>query len=103
LADGRSRKQIIGNMAAKLGPTQQSKILVGGYTDNAPIGPAPQRQGITSNQILSQERAENVMEFKIRKTLREPHCEHTSRRRHSGTGVSGPYQRACSAGSGSLR
>jgi hypothetical protein len=28
---------------------------------------------------------------------------HTSRRRHSGTGVSGPYQRACSVGSSSLR
>jgi chemotaxis protein MotB len=56
-------KEIIGNMAAKLAPTQQNKILVSGYTDNAPIGPALQRQGITSNQILSQKRAENVMEF----------------------------------------
>jgi hypothetical protein len=36
-------------------------------------------------------------------TLRLPHCEQTSRRRHSGTGVSGPYQRACSAGSSSPR
>ena len=36
-----------------------------GYTDNAPIGPALQRQGITSNEILSQKRAENVMEFII--------------------------------------
>ena len=35
--------------------------------------------------------------------LRLPHCEQTSRRRHSGTGVSGLHQRACSAGSGSLR
>jgi hypothetical protein len=35
-------------------------------------------------------------------TLRLPHCEQTRRRRRSGTGVSGPYQRACSAGSGSL-
>jgi chemotaxis protein MotB len=56
-------KEIIGNMAAKLAPTQQNKILVSGYTDNASIGPALQRQGITSNQILSQKRAENVMEF----------------------------------------
>src|SRR6201981_4252905 len=31
-------KQIIGNMAAKLAPTQQNKILVSGYSDNAPIG-----------------------------------------------------------------
>jgi len=58
-------KQIIANMAAKLAPTQQNKILVSGYTDNAPIGPALQRQGITSNQDLSQKRAENVMEFLI--------------------------------------
>jgi chemotaxis protein MotB len=56
-------KQIIANLAAKLASTQQNKILVSGYTDNAPIGPALQRQGITSNQILSQKRAENVMEF----------------------------------------
>jgi chemotaxis protein MotB len=46
-------KQTIANMAAKLAPTQQNKILVSGYTDNAPIGPALQRQGITSNQDLS--------------------------------------------------
>jgi chemotaxis protein MotB len=56
-------KQIIANMAAKLAPTQQNKILVAGYTDNAPIGPALQREGVTSNQILSQKRAESVMEF----------------------------------------
>src|SRR6516164_10937528 len=58
-------KQIIANMAAKLAPTQQNKVLVSGYTDNAPIGPALQRDGITSNEILSQKRAENVMEFLI--------------------------------------
>ncbi|HMD63721.1 MAG TPA: OmpA family protein [Stellaceae bacterium] len=58
-------KQIIANMASKLAPTQQNPILVSGYTDNAPIGPALQREGITSNQILSQKRAENVMEFLI--------------------------------------
>jgi chemotaxis protein MotB len=58
-------KQIIANMATKLAPTQQNKILVSGYTDNAPIGPALQREGITSNEILSQKRAENVMEFLI--------------------------------------
>ena len=36
-----------------------------GYTDNAPIGAALQRQGITSNEILSQKRAENVMEYLV--------------------------------------
>jgi chemotaxis protein MotB len=48
-----------------LAPTQQNKILVSGYTDNAPIGPALQRQGVTSNEILSQKRAENVMEYVV--------------------------------------
>jgi chemotaxis protein MotB len=56
-------KQIIANLAAKLAPTQQNKILVSGYTDNAPVGRELQRQGITSNQVLSQKRAENVMQF----------------------------------------
>jgi chemotaxis protein MotB len=58
-------KQIIAGFAAKLAPTQQNKILVSGYTDNAPIGRALERQGITSNEILSQKRAENVMAFII--------------------------------------
>ena len=58
-------KQIIANMAAKLAPTQQNKVLVSGYTDNKPVGPALERQGITSNQDLSQKRAENVMAFLI--------------------------------------
>src|SRR6516165_4715845 len=58
-------RQIIGNMAAKLAPTQQNKVLVSGYTDDRPVGPALARQGITSNQDLSQKRAENVMAFLI--------------------------------------
>ena len=58
-------KQIIANMAPKLAPTQQNHILVSGYTDNAPIGRALERQGITSNEILSQKRADSVMAFLI--------------------------------------
>jgi chemotaxis protein MotB len=58
-------KRIIAQMAAKLAPTQQNKLLVSGYTDNAPIGPALEREGITTNQVLSQKRAENVMQFLI--------------------------------------
>ena len=58
-------KQIIANMAAKLAPTQQNHVLVSGYTDNAPIGRALERQGITSNEILSQKRAESVMAFLV--------------------------------------
>ena len=33
---------------------QQSKLVVNGYADNAPVGQALQRQGITSNEVLSQ-------------------------------------------------
>jgi chemotaxis protein MotB len=58
-------KQLIGNMAAKLAPTQQNHVLVSGYTDNKPVGPALARQGVTSNQDLSQKRADNVMAFLI--------------------------------------
>jgi flagellar motor protein MotB len=35
------------------------------YTDNAPIGPALQKQGVMSNQDLSQRRADAVMQFLI--------------------------------------
>ena len=36
-----------------------------GYTDNVPIGPGLQRQGITSNLELSQKRADTVMQLLI--------------------------------------
>jgi chemotaxis protein MotB len=42
---------------------QQTKIMVNGYTDNVPIGPGLMRQRITSNVVLSQRRADNVMNF----------------------------------------
>jgi chemotaxis protein MotB len=58
-------KRIIAKMAAKLAPTQQNKLLVNGYTDNAPIGPALKKEGVTSNEVLSQKRADNVMQFLI--------------------------------------
>jgi chemotaxis protein MotB len=64
-------KQIIAPMAEKLAPTQQNKILVSGYTDNAPVGRALQREGITSNQVLSQKRAENVMEYLISQGVKQ--------------------------------
>jgi chemotaxis protein MotB len=58
-------QQIIAGFAQKLAPTQQHHLLVSGYTDNAPIGPELRRQGVTSNQALSQKRAEAVMQFII--------------------------------------
>jgi chemotaxis protein MotB len=58
-------QQVIARLAAKLAPEQQNKILVNGYTDNAPIGPELRRRGINSNQELSQKRAETVMQYLI--------------------------------------
>ena len=60
-----SGQQIISRLAAKLAPTQESKLIVSGYTDNSPIGPALQREGVSSNQVLSQKRAESVMQYLI--------------------------------------
>lgn len=65
-----SGKQVIARLAAKLAPTQQNKIHVNGYTDNAPIGPALQAQGITSNEVLSQKRADTVMAYLISQGLK---------------------------------
>ena len=58
-------QQIIAGFAQKLAPTQQHHLVVSGYTDNAPIGPGLRRQGVTSNQDLSQKRADAVMQFLI--------------------------------------
>jgi chemotaxis protein MotB len=58
-------KRIISQMASKLAPTQQNKLAVNGYTDNTPIGPELAKQGVTTNEALSQKRAEAVMAFLI--------------------------------------
>ena len=58
-------QRLISQYASRLAPTQQNKLLISGYTDNAPIGPALQRQGITTNEELSQKRADAVMHYLI--------------------------------------
>ena len=58
-------ERLISQYASRLAPTQQNKLLISGYTDNAPIGPALQRQGITTNEELSQKRADAVMHYLI--------------------------------------
>jgi chemotaxis protein MotB len=63
-------QQIIADFARKLAPTQQNHLLVSGYTDNAPIGPALRKQGVTSNQELSQKRANAVMQYLISQGVR---------------------------------
>jgi chemotaxis protein MotB len=58
-------KDLIAKLAPKLAPYQQNKLVVNGYTDNTPISPALKRQGVTSNEVLSQNRAEAVMQYLI--------------------------------------
>jgi len=56
-------QEVIAKLVPQLAPFQQSKLVVNGYTDNAPVGRALQRQGVTSNEVLSQKRAEAVMAY----------------------------------------
>ena len=65
--DGRD---VIAKMAKMLASNQQDKLLVNGYTDNAPIGPQLMRQGVTSNELLSQKRADAVMQYMISQGVR---------------------------------
>ncbi len=58
-------QKLIAKMVPQLAPYQQTKLVVNGYTDNASISPALQRQGIASNEVLSQKRAEAVMQYLI--------------------------------------
>lgn len=58
-------QRIVARLAQKLAPTQQNKLIVAGYTDNAPIGAALRRGGVATNLDLSQKRAESVMQFMI--------------------------------------
>jgi len=60
-----SGKDVIAKLATKLAPTQQNKLVVNGYTDNAPIGPGLKKEGVTSNEELSQKRAESVMAYLV--------------------------------------
>jgi chemotaxis protein MotB len=51
----------IATLAPRLAPLQQTQLVVHGYTDNTPVGPALRQQGIPSNVVLSHKRAEAVM------------------------------------------
>ena len=64
-------QQLIGRLASQLAPFQQNKLVVNGYTDNAPIGAQLRRQGIDSNQVLSEKRADSVMQYLISQGVKE--------------------------------
>jgi chemotaxis protein MotB len=63
-------KHVISNLAVKLAPSQQNHLVVNGYTDNAPIGPALKKKGVTTNEELSQKRAESVMQYLLSQGFR---------------------------------
>jgi chemotaxis protein MotB len=60
-----SAERTIAKFASILAPHQQTKITVEGHTDSAPIGPGLMTAGITSNLMLSQRRADTVMQYMI--------------------------------------
>jgi chemotaxis protein MotB len=60
-----SGQQVIGRMASQLAQFQQHHLVVDGYTDNQAVGAQLKRQGIDSNEALSQKRADAVMEYLV--------------------------------------
>lgn len=59
--------QVLAKMAPTLSGFQNTKVVVRGYTDNVGIGPELRKDGITTNLDLSSKRADNVVDFLIRK------------------------------------
>lgn len=58
-------QQALKNLVPKLTGLQNAKIVVYGYTDNTPVGPELQRQGIANNLDLSAKRAATVASFLV--------------------------------------
>jgi flagellar motor protein MotB len=55
--------ELANNVVPRLRGLQNAKIVVYGYTDNAPVGPELQRLGIADNLDLSSRRASTVVAF----------------------------------------
>src|ERR1700730_8936043 len=56
-------KQALKQYIPRLQTLQNAKVVVYGYTDNLPVGPALQRAGIGNNIDLSSRRADNVVAY----------------------------------------
>jgi chemotaxis protein MotB len=56
-------KQTLSQYVPQLQSLQNAKVVVYGYTDNLPVGPALQRAGIANNIDLSSRRADNVVAY----------------------------------------
>jgi chemotaxis protein MotB len=57
--------ELANNIVPKLKGLQNVKIVVYGYTDNVPVGPELQRQGVPDNLVLSTRRAATVANFLV--------------------------------------
>jgi chemotaxis protein MotB len=57
--------ELTNNIVPKLQGLQNAKVVVYGYTDNTPVGPALQRQGAPDNLGLSTRRASTVVTFLV--------------------------------------
>src|SRR5437762_2785101 len=56
-------KQALSQYVPRLQALQNGKVVVYGYTDNLPVGPALQRAGIANNIDLSSRRADNAVAY----------------------------------------
>jgi chemotaxis protein MotB len=63
-------KRALASTAQKLAADQQTRIVVNGYTDNTPIGDKLEKEGVNSNEVLSQKRADAVRDFLISQGVR---------------------------------
>jgi chemotaxis protein MotB len=57
--------ELANNIAPRLRNLQNAKVVVYGFTDNTPVGPELQRQGIPDNLVLSTRRAASVVTFLV--------------------------------------
>ena len=84
---GANGKQALSQYVPKLQSLQNAKVVVYGYTDNLPVGPALRSAGIANNIDLSSKRADNVVAYFESQGVKPKH--------HLGQGVRGdPSARA---------
>jgi chemotaxis protein MotB len=62
--------ELANNIAPKLKGLQNAKIVVYGYTDNTPVGPDLDKQGIPDNLVLSTRRAADVATFLVQQGVK---------------------------------
>ena len=60
---GASAEAALGQYVPRLQNLRETKVVVYGYTDNQPVGPALKRAGIANNIDLSSHRADNVVAY----------------------------------------